>query len=362
MRHPSLKRIARRVARPLTSPVDGRVADINRRVADAQRSVTAVDSRVGDLALELGIYAQELGTYAIATTESDAYVGVEMRRLEETIDLLRAHIDEHEARIAASVDALEIKSYVERLARAAEAPLEQLDGAVANLINHSSGHRGFAAQAGLWFNPPVTIELSEGSGRLAAVNERIVETPFAFGALARLSPPARILEIGSAESTFSLAAASLGYLVTALDLHPLPYTHPNLESFAGPLEQWNPGQQRFDAAFLISTIEHFGLGAYGEPIGPDGADRTALSQVAELLSDDGFLVLTTPYGRARVDSLERIYDDEALAVLLEDWDVIDRRIAQRHGTGTWITGDPDTSNEEGHPGVVMVVATPSRTT
>jgi hypothetical protein len=206
----------------------------------------------------------------------------------------------------------------------------------------------------------VTIELSEGSGRLATVNERIVETPFAFSALARLSPPARILEIGSAESTFSLSAASLGYHVTALDLHPLPYSHPNLESVVGRFEDWDPGDQRFDAAFLISTIEHFGLGAYGEPVGPNGADRAALTQVAELLDDDGFLVLTTPYGRSRVDSLERIYDEEALAALLRGWNVIDRRTVQRREGRTWIPDDPDPSNAEDEQGVVMVVATPAR--
>ena len=43
---------------------------------------------------------------------------------------------------------------------------------------------------------------------------------------------ARILDIGSAESTFPLSAASLGYRVTAIDQRPLAYSHPNLESHA----------------------------------------------------------------------------------------------------------------------------------
>jgi hypothetical protein len=228
---------------------------------------------------------------------------------------------------------------------------------MANLVNHANGHRGFAAQAGLWFNPAATIELSEGSAHLAAINERIVELPFALGALARLKPPARILDIGSAESTFPLSAASLGYRVTALDLRPLPYSHPNLESFAGRFEDWSPGPERFDAAFLISTIEHFGLGAYGEPIIDNGADRMVLVRLAELLSDEGFLVLTTPYGPRHVDALERTYDDETLDALLEGWTVLERRTVLRRDEQTWMTGDSVGKSEQG---VVMVVAVPDR--
>jgi hypothetical protein len=357
MRDAHLKRIARRLARPLTSPLDGRVADINRRVTDASLSIGAVDDRVAGL-------THDLDDYAAATAESNAYLAAEMRRWEESLDVLRTHIDTHEERVVASIGsitaAIEIKGHVEYLRRVAEAPLEQLDGAVANLLNYAGGHRGFAAQAGLWFNPAVGIEFGEGSARLTTVNERIVENPFAFRALSRLTPPARILEIGSAESTFSLSAASLGYDVTALDLHPLPYKHPHLESIVGRFEEWDPGDTRFDAAFLISTIEHIGLGAYGETVGRPGADRAALTRVAELLNDDGILVLTTPYGLSRVDALERTYDDESLAALLKGWRVIERHTIQRREGRTWTNEDPASPGQDDEPGVVMVVATPAR--
>ena len=53
--------------------------------------------------------------------------------------------------------------------------------------------------------------LSAGTATAMQVTERIVEVPFAMAALSRLEPGARILDIGSAESTFPLSAASLGY-------------------------------------------------------------------------------------------------------------------------------------------------------
>ena len=349
-----LKGLARRVARPLSGPLDGRVADINRRVGDTHLSVSVLSKKVDQL-------ARELAAYTTTSTESNSYVGVEMRRLEESIETLLTRIEEHESRLLSRIDTIENVGYIARLGRAAEAHLEQLDGAVANLVNRANGHRGFAAQAGLWFNPAVTVELSEGRARLAAVNERIVELPFALGALARLSPPARILDIGSAESTFSLSVASLGYQVTALDLHPLPYSHPNLENVVGRLEDWNPGPERFDAAFLISAIEHFGIGAYGEPVDEAGADRAAVERVGELLSSEGFMVLTTPYGPARIDALERTYDDDALAALLEGWTVLERRTELRRDPRTWMPGDPSTGTAGADSeGVVMVVAEPAR--
>ncbi|HEY2720007.1 MAG TPA: DUF268 domain-containing protein [Solirubrobacteraceae bacterium] len=348
----SARGLARRLVHPFTSPLDGRVADINRRVADARLSVTAVSDGVEEL-------GRELGAYATTATESNAYVGVELRRLQELLTQLGEHIDEHELRALARIEGLEDRAYVERIDRAADSPLEQLDGAVANLVNHALGHRGFAAQAGLWFNPPVTVELTDGAARLAGINERIVEMPYALGALARLTAPARVLEIGSAESTFALSVASLGHHVTALDLHPLPYAHPNVESVVGRFEDWQP-QERFDAAFLISTIEHFGLGAYGEPEIGTGADREAVERVGELLADDGFMVLTTPFGRAGVNELERTYDEPGLAALLQGWTVLDRLTVARRDPLTWLPIGPDEEVPADGVGVVMVIAAPQR--
>jgi 2-polyprenyl-3-methyl-5-hydroxy-6-metoxy-1,4-benzoquinol methylase len=356
-----LKNFARRIARPFTGPLDGRVADINRRVGDTRSAVEEQGERVEEQGAAMSRRVEELtcelGTYTTTVTESNSYVGVEMRRFEESIQALRTHIDEHEAVMFRRVDALDHRRYVERLDFATEARLEQLDGAVANLVNRASGHRGFAAQAGLWFNPPVTVELGEGHAQLAVVNERIVEVPFAMGALARLKPPARILDIGSAESTFALSAASLGYHVTAVDLHPLPYVHPNIESIARRFEDWDPGSKRFGAVFLISTIEHFGLGAYGEPVEDDGADIAALARIRDLLDEKGFLVLTTPYGPARVDALERTYDDDTLNALFKGWIVLDRHIVLRRDERTWTAQD---LGGNGGQGVVMVVAVPDR--
>lgn len=349
--------------RPFVSPVDGRVADINRRITDShattkqvQVEVEAVHAHMRDVGRQVTGVTTELGAYAAASVESTTYVGAELRRVEDQLESLTDTLKEHSTHLLERIET-DQKRYVEHLNHATHMPLEQLDGAVANLVNYATGHRGFAAQAGLWFNPPVTVELGEGNARLAGVNERIVELPFAFGALARTKPTARILDIGGAESTFSLAAASLGYTVTVIDLHPVPFSHPNLECIVGKFEDWAPKAGRFDAVFLISTIEHFGLGAYGEATSGEDADRVAVSMVGKMLENDGFLVITAPYGRAKVDGLERTYDDVGLDALLSGWTVIDRQILRRLDKLTWVAVREDEDVEDG---VAMIVARPDR--
>jgi 2-polyprenyl-3-methyl-5-hydroxy-6-metoxy-1,4-benzoquinol methylase len=320
-----LKRAARRLAQPVLAPIDGRVADINRRVDFQSTQVEA---------------------YARSSAETASYVGVELRRISEQLAVIEQRaFDDY---------------YQGRLAQAARSPLEQLDGSLANAINAAMDHRGFYAQAGLWFNPPVAVDLTAGGAVAVNVTERIVEVPFAMSALSRLERGAQILDIGSAESTFPLSAASLGYKVTAIDLRPLGYSHPNLESHAIRLEDWNGASNRFAAAFLISTIEHVGLGAYGErQYGTAdhgaGADVAFLDRVRGLLSSDGVMILTAPYGTRGITELERIYDEESLSTLLADWEVLERQIVVRRDALVW---EPDEHVEPGAHGVVMLIASP----
>jgi hypothetical protein len=182
-------------------------------------------------------------------------------------------------------------------------------------------------------------------------------------ALARLQMGARILDVGSAESTFPLSAASLGFKVTAVDPRGLPYEHPNLTTVSARLEDLDVPDERYDAVFLISTIEHVGLPAYGirpgrEMVRDDGADRKLLDRIAaELLAAGGIVVITTPYGGVDETDFERIYDDAALTRLLDGWEVLQRIDMARSGPMQWNalpsggTVDKD--------GVAMLVARPA---
>ena len=348
----TLKRVARRLARPVLSPIDGRVTDINRHV-DLTRSTVE----------------RSFDAYSRSSSEASTYVGVELRRLNDELAGLHDRVAGQHDQLAGLQDVVARfgersldEYYQQRLAHAAELPLERLDEPLARFINYATGYRGFYAQGGVWFNPPVEVSLSAGAAAAVQVSERIVEVPFAMAALSRVERGARILDIGSGESTFPLSAASLGYKVTAIDPRPLPYSHPNLESHASLLEDWDVPSEPFAAAFSISTIEHVGLGAYGEPAygsrdHGEGADAAFLDRVRELLSPEGLLILTVPYGTRGITELERIYDEESLNNLLADWEVHERQIVARRDPLIW---EVDEKVVTGARGVVMLIASPKK--
>jgi SAM-dependent methyltransferase len=212
---------------------------------------------------------------------------------------------------------------------------DDLDRRTAILLNYAESHRGFAGRRNLWFNPPISLEYQEGNVRVSEVNERIVELPYVLRALSGLETGASILDVGATESTLSLSLASLGYRVTAVDLRPYPFEHPNLRVVVGPVQDWK-ADNRFDAVVCLSTIEHIGRGAYGEASADDNADREVLERIRELIKPGGLLVLTVPFGRASQDAFERTYDSAGLDALLEGWAVEERIVANRSDGATWI--------------------------
>lgn len=55
-----------------------------------------------------------------------------------------------------------------------------------------------------------------------------------------------------------------------------------------------------DSVSCLHTIEHFGLGRYGDSINPQGY-RTGISNMAKLLRQGGIFYLSTPIGQERVE-------------------------------------------------------------
>ena len=79
--------------------------------------------------------------------------------------------------------------------------------------------------------------------------------------------------------------------------------------------------QRFDVGLSISSVEHAGLGRYGDPLDPR-ADLTAMLQLEEIIREDGLLVLAVPVGKDTVMwNAHRVYGRRRLTKLLERWTV-----------------------------------------
>jgi hypothetical protein len=350
----------RRLLQPWFNDVNIRVNGVG-QVVQAEGAVTRselaahVSEMGGVLAEEMHGVAPQVdaivGEYASAHGDALSVIGRELSALR---DEARGASDEVRTELQRFSEAQISEAYQARIRQLAEAPIEWLDGATAHLLNLLEGHRGFAAQRGLWLNPPVTLKYSEGDVELGSINERIVEHAYTFRAMSRAVPPGPVLDIGSAESTVSLSLASLGYHVTAIDPRPYPFSHPRLTSVQARLEDWDPGGRRFAAICCISTIEHLGLGWYGEQPDADDADVRAMNRLHGILADDGFVVLTVPYGKRSEHWQQRTYDRDALDGLLAGWQIEDVTIVVRSDALTWVPVE-DAGDREG---VALVVARP----
>ncbi|HVS27959.1 MAG TPA: DUF268 domain-containing protein [Solirubrobacteraceae bacterium] len=231
---------------------------------------------------------------------------------------------------------------------------EHISEELARFLNWTESHEGYAAQAGLWFNPAVPVAYRTGGVDVRLVNERIVEQPFVFGALQSLPPSARLLDVGGSESTLALSFATLGYEVTVVDPRGYPLTHPALRSVSSSLDQLDADDDGYDAAIALSSVEHFGLGPYGTSLTDQRLDVDALVELRRRVRPGGLLILTVPLGEPAIDHFERVYDKRGLDELLGGWRLVTASAAWRTDGVTWIAGELERPLSE--RGVALVVA------
>lgn len=78
---------------------------------------------------------------------------------------------------------------------------------------------------------------------------------------------------------------------------------------------------QFDFVFSMSSLDHDGLGRYGDPLNPDG-DIEAMGRIRSLLKPGGLMFVTVPVGPdVVVFNLHRRYGPVRLPLLLEGWEV-----------------------------------------
>jgi hypothetical protein len=316
--------------------------EVNRRL-DAAAETSAELRAFGErVELALGELRTVLTAEIETTTEATAVLGRSLADLLGETDRLRNLVESH---VQAFSD-----PHVERVVGSR---VDVLDEGVAKVLNFAESHRGFAAQRNLWFNPPLSLEYGRGGVDVSGVNERIAEVPYVTRALASLKRGATVLDVGAAENTLAFSLATLGYRVTAIDLHSYPLKHPNLRAVQAPVQEWETAEV-FDAVICLSTIEHIGLGAYGEDDAEeDGADLKAMRRILELTAAGGLLVLTAPYGRKSRTDIQRTYDRRSLERLLEGWNVEDLTVLRKQDEKTWVSSDA--SSKDGEK-VAMVTA------
>lgn len=135
--------------------------------------------------------------------------------------------------------------------------------------------------------------------------------------------PVRHVDIGSRIDGF------VGHLavfreVEVIDIRPLPHPIHNIHFHQLDLMREIPLEWigSTDSLSCLHTIEHFGLGRYGDKLDPEGHTK-GLEQLKRMVAPGGRLYLSTPVGRERVEfNAHRIFSAATvLSWFLEGWSI-----------------------------------------
>ena len=109
--------------------------------------------------------------------------------------------------------------------------------------------------------------------------------------------------------------------VLTTDYLPPECDHPNITTLAA--SSLGPQHQALDAIVSYSSIEHDGLGRYGDAVYPE-ADIEAVHRFRDLVREDGLLFLAVPVGEHErlVWNHHRIYGLQRFGQLIDGWRVV----------------------------------------
>lgn len=138
--------------------------------------------------------------------------------------------------------------------------------------------------------------LAEKLFKLSA-DERFIEYPYVHAVIG-LGRKQKILDVGCCGSQLPVELASMGHEVYGIDVLEYPLEHPNLTSVQGDICRAPFPDGSFDVVTAISTLEHIGLGRWGDPLHEDG-DKKAVEEIARILKPGGRAIFAIPFGKER---------------------------------------------------------------
>lgn len=150
--------------------------------------------------------------------------------------------------------------------------------------------------------------------------------------------PGTALEVGCGSSYMGLLAARRGFCVLAIDVAEVqwPYSHPNLSFLRGDVLELDLEPESFDLMINCSTLEHIGLGRYGDQVHEEG-DLRAMQRLNRFLRATGFMLLTIPVGKdANFPQLHRVYGRRRLPAVLEGYRISDCEYWVKDANNRWV--------------------------
>jgi SAM-dependent methyltransferase len=139
----------------------------------------------------------------------------------------------------------------------------------------------------------------------------------------RHASPGKHVDIGSRIDGFVANVASFRE-IEVIDIRPAPgevagVIFHQLDVMEDLPEKWIGCT---DSLSCLHTIEHFGLGRYGDPIDPDGHTK-GLEQLKQMVKPGGVFYLSTPIGPERIEfNAHRVFAPETMVGWFADgWEI-----------------------------------------
>ena len=152
-------------------------------------------------------------------------------------------------------------------------------------------------------------------------NERVVEYPWILRKLG--TRQGHILDVGCSGSDLSSKLASQGLEVYGVDIYKKnlkAWGHPNFH-FVLCDTRWLPFvDSAFEVVTAVSTLEHIGIGFYGDIEDSEG-DIRSVNELIRVTRVNGNSLVTVPFGEWKITSMQRTYDDKTLKRLFGKFNV-----------------------------------------
>lgn len=125
----------------------------------------------------------------------------------------------------------------------------------------------------------------------------------------------KVLDVGCGGGFLAYELALRGYDTYAIDVRSPLVRHPRLKFYQEDVRATFFPDGFFDRIIAASTIEHIGLGAYGDPRYDEG-DFLAMAELKRILSTSGKMLITLPFAIRSSTTWVRTYDRARLRRLI----------------------------------------------
>ena len=190
-----------------------------------------------------------------------------------------------------------------------------------------AGWNGFALRVAHYAALVSFKAIAGATGTRVSFEARLIEYGFAQANMDGRRQPRRVLDVGCSGSTWPMDLSKRGHEVYGIDVG--GYRKQRQFHFVrGDATRMPFDDQSFDVVTAISTVEHIGLGRYGDPTLPEG-DREALREIGRVLKPGGRLLMTVPCGKDTVCHskhgvpLARVYSSASLSKLTQGFELLE---------------------------------------